>query len=298
MDEEKFRNMQSEMKRNKVTELPAAGLCSGRFGQTLYGVGCSKCKVMRIDLESGQCDKVYECEATESIKALISLRRNRTEREMLAVLIMNKDGRQEGCKICVLEERTKKNFKEQGKCSLSGISNTEWSGRLVEMKCGLAMILNPVNILRVWQVGHPGVREFKIPGCDYETAGMCVMENVLGKEEVLALGCWVRSGIELFSFESNLLVKLRHIQIKYNPLGLLWIESKRTLLIGDNAENKGEMCGFKVTDRKMKSYKMKLDGNNTITILGWCVLHEESLNEKAIAIFDEKSKSLKKLKLA
>ena len=165
-------------------------------------------------------------------------------------------------------------------------------GRMVELKCAIGVILEHPSILHIWRVGDAGIRQFPIPDCNYETSGMCVMENVLGRE-VLALAFWQHNSIGLFAIEMSGLVLVRQLELEFKPYGLLWIATKRTLLIGDNLENKEEMYAFRMMDRDLTSFKVTLDVKKSIEVMSWCVLPENNGNEKTIAIFYGKSNAVK-----
>ena len=261
-----------------------AGLSPKKFNCVDPGIG----EVKSIDIRSKQCRTMFEFPQLYSIREMISLRGNSSEIESIAMLILSKFT-QKFLEIWVLESINDASFKVKGRSPRIACPESKLKGRMVELKSGLGVILEDPSILHIWRVGDAAILDFPIPDCNYETSGMCVMENVLGREEVLALAFWQHNSIGLFAIEMSGLVLVRQKELEFSPYGLLWIASKRTLLICNNLENKEEMYALRMMECDFTSYNVTLDLKRSIEVLSWCVLPENNGNEKTIAIFDCKS---------
>ena len=273
-------------------DISRAGLCAGHNEQTIYGLDGSNGEVIRIDIRKKQCPTVFESGFLCTIKAMCCLRGNSTKEDILTILIQ-KEYPPQKCKLMALEESNENEFEVGARCKLQNYSGIKWKGVIAQMKSGVAVIQRGTSIIQVWQFADPAVHEFNIPDGDSQVAGMCSMENVLGKQELLALAFSNKKSIEFYAIELNGLVKVRNVLVECDPFGLLWLEGKQTLFIGDNDGNVHELCAMHVSDRDVTSYKVKIDDKESFEVLSWCVLLDKHGNEKTIALFDYQCNAVK-----
>ena len=220
------------------------------------------------------------------------VRGNSTEGDIIAIIIQEKYF-QQYCKILALEEIAVKEFKVGAQCKLKNDSDIKWQGEMAALKNGVAVIEKETSILHVWRFADRVASEFVISDGKCQIAGMRAMDNVLGSKELLALAFSNNKSIGFYAIELNGLVKVREVQLEFNPFGLLWLERKRTLLVQDEKGTAKELYAIRVTERDLATYKVTIDENKSFTALSWCVLIDKNGNEKAIAIFDCQSNYVK-----
>ena len=220
------------------------------------------------------------------------LRGNSTRGDILAILIQQKYPPQK-CKLRALEEITEGKFQVRDRCELQKYSGSTWNGLIAAFKFGVAVIQKETSILHVWQVGDTTAHEFNIPDGPWEIVGMCEMENVFGRDEIIALAISNNNSIGFYAIDMKRLVKVRDIQLEFELSRLLWLESKRTLLISDNEGNQDEIFALRVWQHEFTSYKVKIDDKESFDLFSWCVLPDKDGNEKAIALFDFQCDSVK-----
>ena len=243
-------------------------------------------------MRSKQCRTVLRCD-NYFIREMICLRQKREglNGDCIAAIIQH-EYLSENCEICIIEAIDEWNFKIVEQSILSASEDHMWTGQLVEMKDQFAVLDSVTSTLFVWKRGELGAKSIKIPDGGYEPKGMCVLQNVLGREELLAFHFHYSSLIGMFAIESTSLVNMRNVQLECIPGGLLWLPNKRTLVVSNHAWDMRYLCALRMTERDLTSYMMELDQKHLITVLGWFVLHDQSGNEKAIAIFDQHSSSV------
>lgn len=272
-------------------------LTAARDSQSIFRLDKVNGKVYRIDIHRKQFRTVFECGMSYSIfDFLYIFPGNSTEKETLAILIKSKC--MPGCEIWLLEEGLEMKLQVRDGCALNGNIASMWEGKLLKMLSGVAVIKCENSILHVWRYGESEALQFLISDAECPYSGICVMENVLGRRELIALAIRNNNSIGFFALEPSGLLKVRQVQLDSTPCSLLWIASKGTLLIGENKGNKEELSALRVSERELTKCKVTIDGKHNSYANSWCVLPDMSGNEKAIAIFDYESDSVKLFALA
>ena len=273
-----------------------AGLCAGRNGETLYGLDGSCGEVIQIDIRNKQCRTVFDCGDSYTIYDMTSLSGNGREGEILAILIKKDDPSQCG-EVWALEETEKMEFENTARCELKTYVHSMWPGVIAGMNCAVAVCQSETPTIHVWRLSEQEAHEFHIPCCECQIVGLCAMENSLGREELFAV-TFSNHSIGFFAMEMNGLVKVRDLQLEFTPSGLLWIECKQTLLLGETEWVPDKLCALRVTGREVTKFNVAIDDNQGFDVKFWCAFHDTRGTENGIAIFDCWSNSLKIFDLA
>ena len=117
----------------------------------------------------------------------------------------------QNCTLWALEDITERRLQARTVCELQKYSGSTWMGQMATVKGGVAVFQRETSILQVWRVGDPEAGEFIIPDGECQISGMYAMENVLGKQEILALAFSNKISIGFFSIELSGLVKVRDV---------------------------------------------------------------------------------------
>ena len=272
-------------------------MCVGRDGHTLFAADFYNNVVRRIEMSSKGTTNVYTCEDGYYIVDIVCVREMAGAAQAFAALFESKE-KPHTYEVSVLEESgDHARLAVTQRCALDETTEGVCLGRLLELCSGelVARAYAMMNV-HVWRRGDQTARKLHIPCEHYQTYGMCVMENVLGKQEIIALAFYDGKSIGMFAIEQNNLVSIKFIQLEFLPYRLWWIASKQTLLVSKDGGNTGEMCALRVTESDMTSQIATLDGVDHINVSSWCVLRDETGGgcEHALALFDYNTMSVMK----
>ena len=267
------------------------GMCVGRDEHTLFAADDENAAVKRIEMRSKQTSSVYKCDSGYSVCDLVWMSENVAAVETIAALVATKQ-RSHMYSVLVLEGDEKRMEITQ-RCDLNETAQYE-GGRLVELRGGeLAVKGNEMRNVHVWRRGEQSANTYNISGERYKTYGMCVIEKVLGRQEIITLAFFDDSSIGMFEIEQNQLVSIKYVSLEFTPFQLLWIASKQIFFINKLGGNAGDMCVLRVTADDVRVDRVALEPTQMkINVSCWCVLRDETGGEQALALFDYKSESV------
>ena len=249
----------------------------------------------RIDIINKNSSYIYTC--VNGILINIECLRGNVRTAQTVALLLERDIN-EVCEYRILvlnvrnsEERISVTFND---------STLDWCnwGTVAELRSGeLVAKTSAMRTVIVWKMGEQITRQLSIPVEDYYLCSLSVLENVLGKEELIALAFYSNKSIGLFEIEQNKLVLVRIIQLEFGPFWMLWIASKQTLLVSDWNGNKKELFALRLTDNAAFPDNVTLEGCTKIYVRSWCVLRDHAGNEKILMVFDYYTDSIMKFEL-
>ena len=184
------------------------------------------------------------------------------------------------------EERISETFNE------TTIGWCDW-GSVAELRSGelIAKTFKMRNV-HVWKIGEQNARPLSIPVEDFYGGSLSVLENVLGKEELIALAFYSNKSIGLFAIDQSKLDLVRIILLEFSPVSMLWIVSKQMLFVSDRNYNKKEIFAVRLTRIAAFPDNVTLEGRTNINVLCWCALGHHSGDEKSVVLFDANTKHL------
>ena len=130
----------------------------------------------------------------------------------------------------------------------------------------------------------------------YLHQGMCVVNGALNCYELVAFAFLNEQAVDLFNIKGNSLVPVKHISLNFKPSELLWIGSKASIIVSDNAGNKGNLQQL-VLGEEAQANQVAFDGSE-ITAFSWCLLNAKNGEEKKIILFDGDSENLVAFEMA
>ena len=172
------------------------------------------------------------------------------------------------------------------------------AGTVAQLRSGelLATAMNMWKVY-VWRIGEQNARPLNNSGNAFDATLLSVFENVLGREELLALTFNNRGWMGLFAIEHDKLVLVQLVELGFHPFAMLWIASKQTLLVSNSFQNEKQIFALRVSARTAFANNVTLEGRVNIRVHSWCLLRDHSGNEKNVVLVDVKSISLMKFEL-
>ena len=271
-------------------------VCAGSEGKALFTLESDNRVTKRSNINAKKSFDVYLSENERLIYSILCLRGNVMIPERVAVLIKRRDLGVCDYELLVFELDKKKKidsvtFKDDGDSCLS-VSFVELHSGEIVVNVGYRWIA------LVWKIGDQNTRPLTTPSGSYITIDMNVLENVLGRGEVLALLFWRPRMVGIYAIEQNNLVLVQILALEFVPFSMLWIASKHTLLVADGNGNNKEMFALRLTHHDAFPDKVTFEGYTNIRVRSWCVLPDLTGNEEKIILFDKNTNSLMKFHLA
>ena len=271
------------------------GLCVGNDGNTRFMIDMQHRLEMRADTFKKNSSNVYTCTNECNIFNIACLRGNLTVAQRVAVLIGREKDYACTYELLVLEVGKSENIFS---VTLNEMRASCSSGSVVELLSG-ELVATAIKTweLYVWRIGEQNARPLSYRGNDFDATALSVLENVLGRDELLALTFWNSECLGLFAIEQNELVLVHLVELEFIPFTMLWIASKETLLVSDSSHNHKQIFALRVTSRNSFADYVTLEGRVNIRVLSWCAVGDHTGNEKTAVLFDSHTHSLMKFEL-
>ena len=281
--------MLNELERsNDKYEKVLYGLCASSDGQCLIAADYQNGAAKRIDIISKQVTTIFLGEVGNYMFDIVCIRNNNTVWQKIAALLESEENPRIN-KVLIVENI------ENRRDVITLDETTEYvsGGSLLERRSGelLAKANKMLNILALKQ-GEKSARVLRIPDENKFTTGMALMENLLEREELLALVFLYGKAIGIFSLEENGLGKVDHINLQFYPYEILCIASKQTLLVSNHDGNKGALCVLRLKRDRFTINQILLGYKEQINILSWTAFRDKSGPDQRLALFDDDTRNL------
>ena len=269
------------------------GLTQGRDFQSLFAVDTENQTVKRINMVNSEANTVYKCEKGQYPYDLILLKSKEQNPDAERLALLSLSFCPHKVIVSILEECKSGMFAVIQ--STSFLAKLTGLIRLVEMQNGTIVISgNDLSSLHIWTPGQQNTFDIPIPDGKSGACGMSIVCDPAGQEELVALTFMGDNSVDVFRMFVNALDLVQHISLPFKPSRLLWLASRKILLISPN-DAKDEMHAVRISESK-KVQKISVCGEQS-NISYWCAWKEQNGIESSIVFYDRKMKVLKKLSI-
>ena len=266
------------------------GLACGRDGNCVFAADYQNKNVKKIDIDCSQATNVHTCAEGYYPQDLVWLNPLSQKNQELALL-----------SEFYFPPKLKVEVLEEGRTGLLAVKQSvafdipsSGVGRIAALQNGTIMICaTGLNAVHVWKRGKEKTFPLLIPHNKSQIAGLCILPASTGGTELLALSFDDDNSVDVFRICAKLLEHDHHITFPFSPHHLLWIASRKTLLICPN-NSEEYVYALRLWE---STHDERVDLRAEARYIScWCV-QADPTGVDGVMLYDRNNKHIKKLVL-